>query len=242
MKYSTKEWKSKALFLFPVYDINTDMRERSVLLNPSILASDFTEIRNTLDLISSLDLDYVHLDVMDGSFVPNITFGPKFIKDMRKLSDLVFDAHLMIDNPEKYIKAFSDAGCDIITVHKEATRHLNRALSMIREEGKEVGVAINPSTSVYEIENELMNVDYVMVMSVNPGFGGQSFIPQSLKKIKLLDDIRRNEGYEYRIMVDGGVSLKNHIAVKEAGADILITGEAFFRSQDKASFIEEMES
>lgn len=218
------------------------MRERSVLLNPSILASDFTEIKNTLDLITSLDLDYVHLDVMDGSFVPNITFGPKFIRDMRKLSDLVFDAHLMIDNPEKYIKAFADAGCDIITIHKEATRHLNRALGMIRDEGKEVGLAINPSTSVLEIENELMNVDYVMVMSVNPGFGGQAFIPQSLKKIKLLDDIRRTEGYEFRIMVDGGVGLKNHIALKEAGADILITGEAFFRSSDKASFIEEMES
>ena len=143
---------------------------------------------------------------------------------------------------QKYIKAFADAGCDIITIHKEATRHLNRALTMIRDEGKEVGLAINPSTSVLEIENELMNVDYVMVMSVNPGFGGQAFIPQSLKKIKLLDDMRRAEGYEFRIMVDGGVGLKNHIALKESGADILITGEAFFRSSDKASFIEEMES
>ena len=218
------------------------MKERSVLINPSILASDFSDIRSTLELISSLDLDYVHLDVMDGSFVPNITFGPKFIKDIRKHSDLVFDAHLMIENPEKYVSAFSSAGCDIITVHKEATRHLNRVLNAIKEEGKEAGIAINPSTSVVEIENDLSLVDYVLVMSVNPGFGGQAFIPQSLKKIKQLDEIRESEGYEFRIMVDGGVGLRNHHAIREAGADILICGEAFFRCEDKSAFIEEMES
>lgn len=218
------------------------MRERSVLINPSILASDFSDILGALDLISSLELDYVHLDVMDGMFVPNITFGPKFIKDIRKHSDLVFDAHLMIENPERYVKIFADAGCDIITVHKEATRHLNRTLAMIREEGKEVGVAINPSTSVHEIECDLVNVDYVTLMSVNPGFGGQRFIPESLRKIRALDEIRKREGYEFRIMVDGGVNLKNHIAIKEAGADILITGEAFFKASDPAAFVEEMES
>lgn len=218
------------------------MREKSIQLSPSILASDFTDIRQMLRLISSCELDYVHLDVMDGMFVPNITFGPKFIKDMRAHSDLIFDAHLMIEEPERYIRSFADAGCDIISVHKEATRHLNRVISMIKDEGKEAGVAINPSTSVFEIENDLASIDYVLVMSVNPGFGGQSFIAGSLRKIRQLDEIRRAEGYEFRIMVDGGVSLKNHIALKEAGADVLVTGEAFFRAEDKRAFIEEIES
>lgn len=219
-----------------------DMREKSVLLSPSILASDFSDVKGALELISSHDLDYVHLDVMDGRFVPNITFGPKFIKDIRKHSDLVFDTHLMIEEPERYIKEFVKAGSDILTVHQEATRHLNRAVGMIKDEGIEAGVALNPSTPIVSIENDLSTLDYVLVMSVNPGFGGQSFIAQSLKKIKALDEIRKREGYEFRIMVDGGVNLKNHIALREAGADILVTGEAFFRSEDKRAFIEEMES
>ena len=218
------------------------MKDRSVLISPSILAADFSEPCHALDLISSLGLDYVHLDVMDGSFVPNITFGFKFIKDLRKRSDLVFDVHLMIESPERYIKNFAQSGADIITVHKEATKHLDRALSMIKEEGKEAGVAINPATSICEIENVLYLVDYVLVMSVNPGFGGQSFIPESLKKIRELNEIRKEEGYEFRIMVDGGVNLNNHKAIKDAGADILVTGEAFFKADDHESFIEEIES
>ncbi len=235
--------KSKELFLlFPLYAILWIMKERSVVISPSILAADFSDIQSALDLISSLGLDYVHLDVMDGNFVPNLTFGFKFIKDMRKHSDLVFDAHLMIENPERYIKEFAAAGCDIITVHKEAARHLNRVINMIREEGKEAGVAINPATSVLEIENVLSIVDYVMVMSVNPGFGGQSFIAESLKKIKALNEIRKREGYEFRIMVDGGVNASNHHAIVEAGADILVIGEAFFKSEDPEKFIEEIES
>lgn len=237
----SKYFSSSSESIFPLCYIVV-MREKSIQLSPSILASDFTDIRQTLRLISSCELDYVHLDVMDGMFVPNITFGPKFIKDMRAHSDLIFDAHLMIEEPERYIRNFADAGCDIISVHKEATRHLNRVISMIKDEGKEAGVAINPSTSVFEIENDLASIDYVLVMSVNPGFGGQSFIAGSLRKIRQLDEIRRAEGYEFRIMVDGGVSLKNHIALKEAGSDVLVTGEAFFRAEDKRAFIEEIES
>ncbi len=216
------------------------MKVRRVQLSPSILAADFTAVDKALELIESNGLDRVHLDVMDGSFVPNISFGPKFIKDMRKLSGITFDAHLMISSPERYIKEFADAGCDSITVHREATVHLNRILMQIKDEGKEAGVAINPSTSISEIENDLGIIDYVLIMSVNPGFGGQSFIPSSLKKISALSEIRDKEGYDFKIMVDGGINLNTAESVKEAGADILISGEAFFGAEDTQSFIKEM--
>ncbi len=217
-----------------------DMKENSLLVSPSILASDFSDPVSALEKISQSGADYVHLDVMDGMFVPNITFGPKYIGDLRKRTDLVFDTHLMIMEPERYIRQFAEAGSDIITVHQEATRHLHRCLAMIKEEGKEAGVAINPATPVEEIVPVLDMVDYVLVMSVDPGFGGQKFIRYSSRKIGQLDSIRRREGYQYLINVDGGINENTVHIVAKAGVDMVVTGSAFFSSPDPAAFVENL--
>lgn len=219
---------------------STDMKGNSLLVSPSMLASDFSDPVSALDRISHSGADYVHLDVMDGMFVPNITFGPKYIQDIRKRTDLIFDTHLMIMEPERYIKQFSAAGSDIITVHKEATRHLHRCLAMIKEEGKEAGVAINPATAVEEIIPVLDMVDYVLIMSVNPGFGGQKFIRYSAKKISQLDMLRRREGYQYLINVDGGINESTVATVAKAGVDMVVTGSAFFSSMDSESFVQNL--
>ena len=217
------------------------MSMNSILYSPSILAADFSNASLALDEISESGCDYVHLDVMDGSFVPSMTFGAKFISDIRKNSDLIFDTHLMVENPEKHIKAFADAGSDIITIHQEATRHLWRGLSLIKELGVECGVAINPGTSISSIEAVLPYVDYILVMSVNPGWGGQKFIPESLQKISELSLRRSEEGYKYRISVDGGIGKNNIKQIASAGADIAVMGTAFFSQEDKKGFIDSLD-
>ena len=216
------------------------MRERNLIFSPSILGSDFSSPGKALEEIVSSGSDYVHLDVMDGHFVPEITFGAKFIKDIRKHADLVFDVHLMIEEPESRLQSFIDAGAGIITVHQEATRHPWRAMMMAKEGGAEAGIAINPGTPVSAIEPLLDIADYVLVMTVNPGWGGQSFIPQTLKKVEELNALRENSGYSYLIEVDGGISLENIRTVYRKGADVIVTGSAFFREDDKAMFIQRM--
>lgn len=219
---------------------NGDMRRNELSISPSVLASDFSKAAEALSIISDSGCNYVHLDVMDGHFVPDITFGPKFIKDLKKNSDLIFDTHLMIEKPETMIDAFIDAGSDIITVHAEATNHLERCLSMIKKAGISCGVAINPGTPVSLLEAVLDEVDYVLVMTVNPGWGGQKFIPSTLKKIQELDIRREEEGFDYQIEVDGGINRETVKLCYDRGVTLAVMGTAFFKEDDKKTFVQEI--
>ena len=216
------------------------MHDRKLLFSPSLLGASFSDPLSALREIEGAGADFVHLDVMDGSFVPEITFGAKFIKDIRPYSDLVFDVHLMVDHPERMMGSFIDAGAGIITVHSESTEHAWRAMMMAREADVESGIAINPGTPVSFIEPLLDIADYVLVMTVNPGWGGQRFIPECMKKVEELEMRRKNDGYGYKIEVDGGVSLANVRELYKRGMDIAVTGSAFFREDDKRLFLSEM--
>ncbi len=211
------------------------------MFSPSLLGGDFSRAGEELAAIAAAGADYAHFDIMDGSFVPEITFGAKFIEDLRPLSDLVFDVHLMIENPERHVARFIEAGADLITVHAESTKHLWRVLSMIKESGKDAGVALNPGTPVSFIEPVLPIVDYVLVMTVNPGWGGQRFIPQMVDKIQELDSRRLEGGLSYIIGADGGVGRKNIRDLYQNGLDLAVMGTAFFSENDKASFLHELE-
>jgi ribulose-phosphate 3-epimerase len=202
-----------------------------------MLSADFSRVAEAVSMIGETSAQWIHLDVMDGSFVPNISFGPKFIEDMRPQSSLIFDTHLMIESPERYVTHFARAGSDIITVHSEATVHLHRTIAAIHDEGKQAGISIVPSTPVSAIDLMLEEVELVLVMSVNPGFGGQKFIPSSLGKIKELDTIRRERGLSFRISVDGGVNAANAGTLVAAGADVLVMGSAFFSAPDKKGMV-----
>jgi ribulose-phosphate 3-epimerase len=174
----------------------------------------------------------IHVDIMDGHFVPNLSIGPPVVKSLRKATRLPLDCHLMIDNPDQYIGDFAEAGADWISVHQEACRHLNRTLTLIKSHGCRAGVVINPATPVDTLSEVLDIVDYVLVMSVNPGFGGQKFIPETLKKIRKLAEIRAEQGYGYRIEVDGGVAMETVAEVVRAGAEVLVAGSAVFGKGD----------
>ena len=201
-----------------------------MILSPSLLSSDFSRLGEELAALEEAGLTWVHWDVMDGSFVPNITFGPPVIKNLRKKSSLFFDVHLMIREPEKHLEAFADAGADMLVVHAEACTHLQRTLVAIKELGMKAGVALNPATPVCMLENVLDITDMALVMTVNPGFGGQKFIPACLAKIRsLLTQINRQER-EVLIQVDGGVTTENAGEIVMAGASVLVAGSAFFNN------------
>ncbi len=202
---------------------------KKIIVAPSLLAADFSDLKNEIDKVEKAGAEYLHLDVMDGAFVPNISFGAPIISAIRKHSNLVFDVHLMIENPDRFIKDFVEAGADIITVHVEATKHLNRTLQLIKSYGKKVGISLNPSTPVEMIKYELKNIDMVLIMTVNPGFGGQSFIENMTDKIKELRTLDKNIDIE----VDGGINAETGKKVKEAGANILVAGSYIFNGDYK---------
>ena len=199
-----------------------------MILSPSLLSCDFGNLEQELKALESAGLTWAHWDVMDGVFVPNITFGPPVIKRLRKASTLFFDVHLMIVDPERHLGDFADAGADLLVVHAEAAEHLDRTLREIRRLGMKAGVALNPATPVSALENVIDLCDLVLVMSVNPGFGGQSFIRQSLVKIRRIADMLQAAGSKGLIEVDGGVDPENAPELVEAGAGVLVSGSAFF--------------
>ncbi len=203
-----------------------------VKLAPSILSADFSRLSEQIKLVEKAGADWIHLDVMDGAFVPNITFGPLIISGVRKITDLVLDAHLMIENADYYLQAFKDAGVDQITVHVEACPHLWATIDKIHHLGLKAGVTLNPATPVSLIEPVLNKVELVLVMTVEPGFGGQSFIPEMLDKISALYEYKSTHHLSYHIQVDGGIDEKTAPLVVRAGADVLVSGSSIFGTND----------
>ena len=203
-----------------------------IKLAPSILSADFARLLEDVKKVEKAGCEYLHIDVMDGHLVPNITLGPAIVKSLRKDVNMVFDAHLMIENPDNYIKEFADAGCDIIVVHQEACTHLHRTIQNIKSHGVKAGVALNPATPIETIKFLLEDVDMVVLMSVNQGFGGQSYIPVVTKKIKELRALIDEMGLDIDIEVDGGVKPSNISEVVNAGANVIVAGSAIFNAGD----------
>lgn len=202
------------------------------LIAPSLLAADWRDLRTAVDVVNTSEADWFHLDVMDGRFVPNISFGMFLIEQIKSIAEKPCDVHLMIEEPERYIEQFRTAGADVITVHYEACKHLHSTLMQIKESGAQAGVAINPHTSVRLLEDVLEVADLILVMSVNPGFGGQKFIYQSIPKIKLLKEMLDVRNLQTLIEVDGGIGMQNAEKCLQAGADVLVAGSSIFKTDD----------
>ncbi|SIS37798.1 ribulose-phosphate 3-epimerase [Salimicrobium flavidum] len=208
---------------------------------PSILASDFANLEAEIKEVEQAGADYIHVDVMDGKFVPNISIGVPVVEAIRPVTSLPLDVHLMIDEPENYVEAFANAGASIITVHQEATSHLHRTVQLIKSKGVKPGVVINPATPVELIKPILRDIDLVLIMTVNPGFGGQDFISEALEKVKQLDTWRKEESeYTYEIEVDGGVNQHTSLLCKQQGADVLVAGSAIFKRENRKEAIEDI--
>jgi len=205
---------------------------KKIQISPSILSADFSQLGNEIKKLEEGGADLIHVDVMDGHFVPNLTIGPPVIKNLRKYTKLPFDVHLMISPVHQYIENYADAGADIITIHPEATQNLKESINLIKKFDKKVGVSLNPKTEIKTLINEVENIDLVLVMSVNPGFGGQKFMPEVLNKIKELKKIKDKNHYHFDIEVDGGINFSNSKIVLEAGADILVSGTTVFKEND----------
>lgn len=208
-----------------------------VKVAPSILSADFSKLGADVQGICEFGADYIHVDVMDGAFVPNISFGAGVMKSLNSLATIPYDVHLMIEDPDRYIEDFVTPNTEFITVHQEACRHLDRTIQHIHSTGVKAGVALNPATPIVMVEDVLDKVDMILIMSVNPGFGGQKFIPRALDKIRRLDEIRKANGYDFVIEVDGGVNLQNCEELKSVGTDILVAGSAVFKAEDRKEAI-----
>ena len=205
---------------------------KKIQISPSILSADFSQLGDEIKKLSDAGADMIHVDVMDGHFVPNLTIGPPVIKDLKKYSSIPFDVHLMISPVHKYIEAYAEAGADIITIHPEATDNLQESIDKISELNKKVGVSLNPKSKIDLIEKYLNQIDLVLIMSVNPGFGGQKFMPEVLKKIKKLVQIREAKNLKFDIEIDGGINFDNSKLAIEAGANILVSGTTIFKSNN----------
>ena len=202
---------------------------KKIQISPSILSADFSELKNEIKKLEQAGADMIHVDVMDGHFVPNLTIGPPVIKSLRGHTNLPFDVHLMISPVHKYIKDYADAGANIITIHPEATNDLKESIKHIRDLGKKVGVSLNPETPLETIENFLQDIDLVLIMSVHPGFGGQKFMPKVLSKIEKLKKLKEKYNFKFDIEVDGGINFSNSKSVIMAGANILVSGTTIFK-------------
>ena len=205
---------------------------KKIKISPSILSADFSQLGNEIKRLEEAGADMIHVDVMDGHFVPNLTIGPPVIKSLRKYTNLIFDVHLMISPVHKYIKDFADAGANIITIHPEATENLKESIDLIRSLNIKVGVSLNPNSEIDLIKDTLKDIDLVLIMSVHPGFGGQKFIPDVIKKIEKLKLIKNEKNLNFDIEVDGGINFENSKSVIKAGANILVSGTTIFKSNN----------
>jgi len=212
------------------------------LIAPSVLAADFANLQRDIEMINSSDADWFHIDIMDGVFVPNISFGMPVLRDIAKHATKTIDVHLMIVDPDRYISTFKNLGADILTVHYEACTHLHRTLQAIKAEGMKAGVALNPHTSISLLEDTLQDIDLVCLMSVNPGFGGQSFIENTYDKVVALKELITQKGASTIIEIDGGVTSKNAKQLADAGADVLVAGSYVFKSEDPTKTITDLKA
>jgi ribulose-phosphate 3-epimerase len=216
------------------------MTQRKILTAPSILSADFGRLAEAVGIIESSGADWVHFDVMDGHFVPNLTFGAKTAADLRPITKLPLDCHLMVTNPYDYVRAFANAGADYLTFHVETSIHSNRTIRKIRDAGMKPGLAIVPGTPVHLLYELAGEVDLILVMLVNPGFAGQQLIPSCLEKVEALAKLRKEKGYHYLLSVDGGITVDNAVLAIEKGADIIVAGSAFFAEDDKTQAVKKL--